>query len=174
MIRLHTSATPNGYRASIMLEEAGLPYEVHEVDMKAGEHKSPQFLTVNATGRLPAIVDDETEDGIDLALAETLAIALYVAEKSNRLLPERASERAIAYQWAATVISGFGSRDARHLLSPASWTRPAHAKIIAKFFGDIQTYLTAMDAHLAKHTYLAGSTFSFADVLAHPPQSRSA
>jgi GST-like protein len=172
MITLYTSPTPNGYRASIMLEESGLPYEVRAIDMKTGEHKSAAFLAVNATGRIPAIVDDAPESGAPLALAETFAICLYLAEKSGRLLPESASERAVAYQWAATVISGFGSATpgiyfARQL------DEAAHAKIIAKFYNDIDIYLKAMDGHLATHTYLAGPTFSFADVLAIPTVTRS-
>ena len=69
MITLHTSATPNGFRASIMLEESGLPYRVHAVDMKSGEHKSAAFLAINATGRLPAIVDDDAGQATPLALA---------------------------------------------------------------------------------------------------------
>ena len=167
MITLYTSPTPNGYRASIMLEETQLDYQVHEVDMGRLEHKSPAFLAVNATGRIPAIVDDAPDDGGQVGLAETLAIALYLAEKSGRLLPTRASSRALAYQWAATVISGFGAATpgiyfARQL------DEAAHGKIIAKFYADIDTYLIAMDAHLSGHRYLAGEDVSFADILAIP------
>jgi GST-like protein len=167
MITLYTSATPNGYRAAIMLEETGLPYRVHEVDLKGGEHKSPAFLAVNATGRIPAIVDDEPESGPPLALAETLAITLYLAEKSGRLLPKAASERALAYQWAATVISGFGAATPG-IFFARQLDEAAHAKIIAKFYADIDLYLGAMNERLGKTQYLAGSNFSFADVLAIP------
>ena len=167
MITLYTSATPNGYRASIMLEETGLPYKVHPVDLKSGEHKTPAFLAVNATGRIPAIVDDEPERGPPLALAETLAITLYLAEKSGRLSPANSSERALAYQWAATVISGFGSATPG-IFFARQLDEAAHVKIIAKFFADIDVYLKAMNERLADNPYLAGSEFSFADVLAIP------
>jgi GST-like protein len=172
MITLYTSPTPNGYRASIMLEESGLPYEVREVDLKSGEHKTERFLAVNATGRIPAIVDDEPGTDTPLALAETLAIALYLAEKSGRLLPEKPCERAVAYQWAATVISGFGAATpgiyfARQL------DEAAHVKIIAKFYDDLGNYLKAMETHLRDNAYLAGPEVSFADILAIPTVTRS-
>ncbi|HVY35235.1 MAG TPA: glutathione S-transferase N-terminal domain-containing protein [Caulobacteraceae bacterium] len=167
MITLYTSPTPNGFRASIMLEETGLPYQVRAVDLKAGEHKTPDFLAVNATGKIPAIVDDEADTGVPFALAETLAIAVYLAEKSGRILPASATERAMAMQWGATVISGFGAATAgiyfARLLDEA-----AHAKIIAKFYADIDIFLAAMEERLRASPYLAGSDFSFADALAIP------
>ncbi len=167
MITLYTSATPNGYRASIMLEESGQPYRVHEVDMKALEHKSPAFLALNATGRIPAIVDDAPAEAEPVSLAETLAITLYLAEKSGRLLPAAAAKRAMAYQWAATVISGFGAATPG-IFFARQLDEAAHQKIIAKFYADIDNYLTAMDAHLAANPYLAGEEVSFADILAIP------
>jgi GST-like protein len=167
MITLYTSATPNGYRASIMLEECGLPYRVHAVDMAGGEHKSPDFLAVNATGRIPAIVDDNDGGAQPLALAETLAIALYLSERSGRLRPSNPAERAVAYQWAATVISGFGAATPG-IFFARQLDEAAHVKIIAKFYADIDNYLGAMDAHLAANRHLAGETYSFADVLALP------
>ncbi len=167
MITLYTSATPNGYRASIMLEETGLPYAVHPVDLKSGEHKTAAFLALNATGRIPAIVDGATQNGAPFALAETLAIALYVAEKSGKLIPESAAARAMAYQWAATVISGFGAATPG-IFFARQLDEAAHVKIIAKFYADIDNYLGAMDQHLAANPYLAGDSFSFADALAIP------
>jgi GST-like protein len=166
MITLYTSPTPNGLRASIMLEETGLPYRVRSVDLKAGEHRTPAFLAVNATGRIPAIVDEDT-GAEPFALAETLAISVYLSEKSGRLMPASARERAMAMQWGATVISGLGPSTAgiyfARLLDEA-----AHEKIIAKFYADIAVYLSAMDERLQSHPYLAGSSVSFADALAIP------
>jgi glutathione S-transferase len=172
MITLYTSATPNGHRAAIALEESGLEYTVKAVDLAAGEHKRPAFLAVNATGRIPAIVDDSVVDdssdaAAPFALSETLAIALYVSEKSGRLAPTSATERALAYQWAATVISGFGASTSG-IYFARQIDETAHARLIAKFYGDLDVYLRAMDQHLQTHPYLGGSAFSFADVLAIP------
>ena len=166
MLTLYTNATPNGHRAAIMLEETGVPYDVRVVDLAAGEHKTPQFLAINATGRIPAIVDDDAPGG-RLAVAETLAIALYLCEKSGKLMPQNAAERARAWQWAATVISGFGSATPG-IFFAKQLGETEHAKLIAKFYADIAGYLTAMDAGLAERPYLAGDTFSFADALAIP------
>jgi len=122
---------------------------------------------VNATGRIPAIVDDDTQDGAPFALSETLAIALYVGEKSGRLLPASATERALAYQWAATVISGVGAATSGVYFA-RQIDETAHARLIAKFYADLDNYLRAMDQHLQTHAYLGGSSFSFADTLAIP------
>jgi glutathione S-transferase len=167
MITLYTSATPNGHRAAIALEESGLDYEVKAVDLAAGEHKTPSFLALNATGRIPAIVDQDTDAGAPFALSETLAIALYVSEKSGRLSPASASDRGLAYQWAATVISGFGAATSG-IYFARQINEAAHAGLIAKLYGDLDVYLRAMDQHLQTHAYLGGSEFSFADTLAIP------
>lgn len=166
MITLHTSATPNGHRAAIMLEETGVPYRAHVVDLAAGEHKMPDFRKINATGRIPAIVDDEA-DGEPLALAETLAIALYLCEKSGKLMPRSPSDRAHAWQWGATVISGFGAATPG-IFFARQLGEAEHAKLIAKFYSDIDGYLAAMDGDLSQRTFLAGEEFSFADALAIP------
>jgi GST-like protein len=154
-------------KVEIMLEETKLPYRVHDVDLKAGEHKTPAFLALNATGRIPAILDDDPQTGPALALAETLAITLYLAEKSGRLIPQSLEERALSYQGAATIISGFGAATPG-IVFARQLGEAAHEKIIAKVFGDIELYLRAMDAHLASSRYLSGDSVSFADVLAIP------
>lgn len=166
MITLYTSATPNGHRAAIMLEETGIPYRTHVVDLAAGEHKTPAFLKINATGRIPAIVDDDT-GGEPLALAETLAIALYLCEKSGRLMPRSLAGRARAWQWAATVISGFGAATPG-IFFARQLGETDHARIIDKFYRDIDGYLAAMEADLGARVFLAGNEFSFADALAIP------
>jgi len=165
MIELYTSATPNGYRASIALEESGLPYEVCPVDLASGAHRKPEFLAINPTGRIPAIVDEDR--GQRLPIAETLAIALYVAEKSGRLMPADAAGRAHAWQWAATVVSGFGAATPG-IFFARQLDASAHVKIIAKYYADIRNYLAAMDARLVASTWLAGDAYSVADVLAIP------
>lgn len=166
VITLYTNATPNGHRAGIMLEETATPYELAVIDLAAGEHKSPEFLKINATGRIPAIIDHDAA-GEPLALAETLAIALYLCEKSGRLMPRSVIGRARAWQWAATVISGFGAATPG-IFFARQLGEAEHAKLIAKFYRDIDGYLSAMDGDLAERAFLAGDEFSFADALAIP------
>jgi len=173
MITLYTSATPNGHRAAIVLEESGLAYQVKAVDLAAGEHKTPAFLALNATGRIPAIVDDDSDTDLGpepvapFALSESLAIGLYVSEKSCRLIPVSATDRGLAYQWAATVISGFGAATSG-IYFARQIDETAHAGLIAKFYRDLDVFLLAMDQHLQSHSYLGGADFSFADALAIP------
>lgn len=168
MITLYTSATPNGHRASIMLEETGVPYRTHVVDLAEGEHKTSEFLRINPTGRIPAIVDEDGGGtGEPLALAETLAIALYLCEISGQLMPRGMRDRARAWQWAATVVSGFGAAGPG-IFFARQLGETEHAKIIAKFYRDFQGYLAAMEADLQSRRFLAGEEFSFADALAIP------
>ena len=171
MIRLYTCKTANGYRASIMLEECELPYTVEAVDLGRAEQKTPAFLQINPLGRLPAIVDDDAYAG-RFALSESLAITLYVAEKAGRLIPAHPAERALAWQWSATIVSGFSAAAAGIFFS-RMLDAEAHGKIIAKYFADLQLYLAAMEAQLVRTTFLAGETVSFADMMAIPTIVRS-
>ena len=172
MIDLYTCKTANGWRASIALEECGLPYMAHAVDLPRGDHKTDAFLAINPLGRVPALVDDAAMGGGRLALAETLAIALYASEKSGRLLPASGSEKALAWQWSAIVASGFSAAAAGIFFSRQLGAED-HAKIIAKYFADLQNYLGAMEGQLGRTAYLAGDTITFADVMAIPTIVRS-
>src|SRR5262244_4161040 len=99
MIDLYTYATSNGQRASIMLEECGLPYKAIKVDLEKGEQKTPTYLKINPSGQIPAMVDPDRPGGKPLVLAQSGAIILYLAEKTNKLLPRDPAKRASAQQW---------------------------------------------------------------------------
>src|SRR6187455_1063486 len=99
MIDFYTAQTSNGQRAAIMLEECGLAYKLHKVDLQGGEQRKPEFLAVNPDGAIPAIVDHDGPGGKRLALAQSAAIVLYLAEKTGRFLPGDAGRRAQALQW---------------------------------------------------------------------------
>lgn len=105
MIELYTASTPNGHKASCTLEELGLPYEVHALDLGAGEQRSPQYLAINPNGRIPAIVD---RDAGNLAVFESGAIMIYLAEKAGRLLPADIAGRTRVIQWLMFQIGGIG------------------------------------------------------------------
>src|ERR1700687_3849688 len=109
MIDLYLAPTANGLRATVALEETGLPYRAHPVDLAKGEQRSPEFLKLNPAGLIPVIVDDEGPGGKPLTLSQSGAIVLYAAEKSGKLLPRDPVRRAVALQWlmqAASDISG--------------------------------------------------------------------
>ena len=107
-IQLYSLATPNGVKASIMLEETGLAYEPHLVDITKEESHTPEFLSLNPNNKTPVIVDDEGPNGPGFVLWETGAILLYLAEKTGRFLPADPVKRAICWQWLMFQVSGVG------------------------------------------------------------------
>jgi GST-like protein len=167
MITLFTGATGNGYRASIMLEELGLPYVAKAVDFSPDVPRPAELLAASPLGKIPAIIDPEGPDGEPVAIAETLAIAGYLVEKTGKLAPATAAGRARALQWSAIVVSGFGAAFSGIFFARAIDAQ-SHAGLIAKHFADIDRHFRAMDTALAASTYLADDAFSYADVLAAP------
>ncbi|CAG1009328.1 glutathione S-transferase [Myxococcaceae bacterium] len=105
MIDLYTAPTPNGWKASVTLEELGIPYEVHAIDLSKGEQKEPWFLAVNPNGRIPAIID---RDAGGLAVFESGALMIYLAEKAGRLLPSSGPGRARTLSWLMFQMGGIG------------------------------------------------------------------
>jgi glutathione S-transferase len=105
MIDLYTAATPNGWKASITLEELDLPYEMHVLNLGEGEQRRPWFLAINPNGRIPAIVD---RDEGDFAIFESGAIMMWLAEKTGRLLPTDAKGRSRVVQWLMFQMGGVG------------------------------------------------------------------
>jgi len=105
MIDLYTAGTPNGHKASIALEELGLPYELKLLDLAKNEQKSPEFLAINPNGRIPAIVDHDEDD---FAVFESGAILIYLAEKTGRLMPTDRKGRSRVIQWLMFQMGGVG------------------------------------------------------------------
>jgi GST-like protein len=105
MIDLYTSSTPNGWKASVMLEEIEMPYTVHPISLGQGEQKSPKFLAINPNGRIPAIVDRSNGD---FAVFESGAILLYLAKKSGKLLPKDEKGESRVTQWLMFQMGGVG------------------------------------------------------------------
>ena len=102
MIELYTAATPNGHKVSVALEELGLPYEVRKIDLSANQQKEPWFLAINPNGRIPAIIDREN----DLAVFESGAILIYLAEKTGELMPKDPAGRYATLQWLMFQMGG--------------------------------------------------------------------
>jgi GST-like protein len=167
VITLFTAATGNGYRASILLEELDLAYRVRLIDFARGEHRSEAFLAVNPRGKIPVLVDEDGPAGSPITVAESLAIALYLSEKTGRLQPVTLRGRAMAWSWGAAVISGFGAAFTDIFYS-RSLDAEAHAPMIDKAFADLRFQFAAMDDHLGSHPYLAGEAFTWIDGLAIP------
>jgi GSH-dependent disulfide-bond oxidoreductase len=107
-LQLYSLPTPNGVKVSIMLEEIGLPYEVHLVDFGKDDQKTPEFLSLNPNGKIPAILDPNGPDGKPLGLFESGAILQYLAEKTGKLLPADAARRYQTIQWLHFQMGGIG------------------------------------------------------------------
>ena len=107
-LQLYSLNTPNGGKASIMLEEIGLPYEPHLVDITKDETWGPEFLSLNPNGKIPAIIDPDGPDGKPLALFESGAILIYLAEKTGKLIPADAASRYETLQWVMWQMGGLG------------------------------------------------------------------
>ncbi len=107
-LQLYSLPTPNGVKVSIMLEEIGLPYEAHKVSFDTNDQLSPEFLSLNPNNKIPAILDPDGPGGQPLAMFESGAILLYLAEKSGRLIPDDAAGRYEAIQWLMFQMGGIG------------------------------------------------------------------
>lgn len=166
MIDLHTTATANGYKASIMLEEVGSPYRVIDYDLVKGEHMKPEYLALNPVGRVPTIVDHDVADG-PVSVYGTPAILLYLAEKTGQLLPTRPAARAKAYEWLGIVASdiapAYSGQFVFNVIAPAKdpWAVAFYDKLCLRL-------LAPMESRLAASRYLAGDDYSIADVIAYP------
>lgn len=107
-LQLYSLPTPNGVKASIMLEETGLPYEVHRIDIMNGESRTPEFLSLNPNGKIPAIIDPDGPGGRPLALFESGAILMYLAEKTGKFLPADPARKWETVQWVFFQMAGIG------------------------------------------------------------------
>ena len=159
MIDLYTAATPNGRKASIMLEELGLPYQVRALDLARREQKESWYLAINPNGRIPAIID---RDADDFAVFESGAILIYLAEKTDRLLPRDTQGRSRALQWLMFQMGGLGPMmgQAGVFIHNAP-ERIAYA--ITRYQRESRRLLEVLDGQLARDEYLAGA-YSIADI----------
>ncbi|NNL67237.1 MAG: glutathione S-transferase [Myxococcales bacterium] len=163
MIELLTAPTPNGWKASIMLEETGLPYRVRPIDLGKLEQKEDWFLAINPNGRIPAIIDRDEDD---FAVFESGAILLYLAEKSGRFLPADARGRSRVLQWLMFQMGGLGPMQGQANV----FFRYATEKIpfaIERYQNETRRLYEVCDRQLAETEYLAGD-YSIADMAAWP------
>jgi GST-like protein len=119
MIDVYSWATPNGHKVHILLEELGLPYQVHPVDIGTGDQFKPEFLRISPNNKVPALVDSDGPDGKPIALFESGAILIYLAEKYNRFVPADPRERYEMLQWLMFQMAGLP----QHLLNQSSKTK---------------------------------------------------
>ncbi|MBM3490847.1 MAG: glutathione S-transferase family protein [Alphaproteobacteria bacterium] len=167
MLELYTSGTTNGLRAAVMAEESGLPYQAHRLNLQAGDHKRPDYLKLNPSGRIPTLVDGDAPGG-RLVLSQSVAIILYLAEKSGRLWPKEAAARARALEWAMFQATDLSPRYGMSffLLNGAPEKQPTAVGYIQ---GQMRNFYRLYDQQLAANAYLAGADYTVADVVAYAP-----
>lgn len=160
MITLYTGATPNGWKASVTLEELGLDYEVHNIDRDNGEQKSDWFLKINPNGRIPAIVDHDNDS---FAVFESGAIMWYLAEKTGQLLSADPKTKSQTLQWLMFQMAGVGP-----MMGQANvFYRYLPEKIplaIDRYQSEGRRLLGVLNTRLADHEYLVGDAYSIADI----------
>jgi GST-like protein len=159
MIDLHTAATPNGHKVSIALEELGLPYTLHVLDLTKGEQKLPAFLAINPNGRIPAIVDRAADD---FAVFESGACLIYLAEKTGQLMPTDMKGRSRVLQWLMFQMGGVGPMMGQANVFFRYFPEKIPA-VIHRYQGETKRLFRVLDGQLKDHEYLAGD-YSIADI----------
>lgn len=168
-IQLYSLPTPNGVKASIMLEETGLPYEPHLVRFDANDQTSPEFLSLNPNNKIPAILDPDGPNGEPFALWESGAILLYLADKSGRLMPQHAAARYETIQWLMFQMSGigpmFGQVGFFHKFAGREYEdkRPRD-----RYVAESKRLLNVLDQRLADRTWIMGDAYTIADIATFP------
>ena len=161
-IDLYTWATPNGRKVSVMLEEVGLPYKEHAINISKGEQFQPDFLKISPNNRIPAIVDPDGPDGKPISVFETGAIMLYLGEKTGKLIPTDPRKRIAMMEWLMWQMGGFGPMlgQAHHFLGmkePDEYGVQRYLKETQRLYGVLYRWLS-------DNEYVAGDEYTLADL----------
>jgi GSH-dependent disulfide-bond oxidoreductase len=168
-IQLYAVSSPNGVKASIMLEETGLPYEPHYVTFATNEQRSPEYLSLNAYGKIPSIIDPNGPGGRPLPLFESGAILIYLADKSGQLLVREGAARYETIQWLMFQMAGigpmFGQVGFFHKFAGKEWEdkRPRD-----RYAAESRRLLDVLNQRLETREWMMGDTFTIADIATFP------
>jgi len=167
MIDVYSAGTPNGHKVHIMLEECGLPYQLHHVDISAGDQFRPSFLAISPNNKIPAIVDADGPDGKPISLFESGAILIYLASKVDKFLGKTDREKFNTLQWLMFQMGGVGP-----MLGQAHHFRVyAPEKIeyaITRYSNEAKRLYGVIDKQVAHSAFLAGDEYSVADIATFP------
>jgi GSH-dependent disulfide-bond oxidoreductase len=165
MIQLYTWATPNGKKASIMLEEVELPYEVHPINIAKGDQLKPEYLAINPNNKIPAIIDSDGPGGKPLKLFESGAILMYLADKTGKFLPQEMAKRYEVIQWLMFQMGGVGP-----MFGQANYFYRLEEKVpfaIERYHKEALRLYKVLEQTLQQRDYLAGE-YSIADIATYP------
>lgn len=168
-IQLYSLGSPNGIKIPIALEEMGMSYDVHTIDILKGEQFSDEFIKINPNSKIPAIVDPDGPGGESISIMESGAILLYLAEKSGKLLPSDPAQRCEIMQWlffqAGSVGPMFGAFGHFHTYGKENCDHPYPE---ARFATETKRLLTVLDTRLENRVYIVGEQYSIADISIFP------
>ena len=167
MIDIYSWPTPNGHKVHIMLEETGLAYRVHGINIRTGDQFKPEFLKISPNNRIPAIVDHDGPNGKPISLFESGAILIYLAGKTGRFLPLDLHQRYAALEWLMWQMGGIGPMfgQANHF---RAYSVEKIAYAIERYTNEANRLTHVMDKRLATTPYLAGDEYSVADIAVFP------
>jgi len=165
MIELYYWPTPNGWKASVMLEECGLEYDVHPVNIGRGDQFKPEFLAISPNNRIPAIVDTDGPNG-SLAVFESGAILVYLAEKTGLLFPRDPRKRFDVLQWLFWQVGNLGPM-AGQLSHFINYAQVRHEYPLERYGNEFNRLLGVLNRRLAEREYIAGE-YSIADIASWP------
>lgn len=167
MIDVYSTATPNGHKIHIMLEECGLPYQLHHIDIGAGDQFKPEFLKISPNNKIPAIVDSDGPDGEPISMFESGAILIYLSSKTGKFLGNTDRERFTTLQWLMFQMGGVGP-----MLGQAHHFRIyAKEKIqyaIDRYTNEAKRLYGVIDKQLSQNAYITGSEYTIADMAIFP------
>ncbi len=167
MIDVYSWATPNGHKVHIMLEECGLPYTAHPVNIGTGDQFKPDFLKISPNNRIPAIVDPQGPDGKPISLFESGAILLYLASKTGKFLPKTDRQKFEVMQWLMFQMGGVGPMlGQNHHFRLYAPEKIEYA--VNRYTNEAKRLYGVMDRQLAKSKYIAGNTYTIADIAIFP------
>ena len=168
-LQLYSLPTPNGVKIPIMLEEIGLPYEAHKVDFAKDDQNSPAFLSLNPNNKIPAILDPNGPGGQPLALFESGAILIYLADKSGKLLPTDPVARYQAIGWLMFQIGGVGPMFGQvGFFNKFAGKEYEDKRPRDRYVAESRRLLGVIDRQLAQHAWVAGQEFTIADIAIFP------
>ena len=167
MIELYTWGILNGRKVSIMLEEVGLPYNVHRIDIGKDDQFKPEYVALNPYSKIPAIIDPDGPDGEPLRLFESGAILVYLAEKTGKLLPAAPRRKYITLQWLMFQMGAVGPffGQVHHFLRAAKVEVPY---AIERYIKEKDRIYAVLDRRLGEVPYLAGDEYTIADIATYP------
>ena len=164
-IQLYSLNTPNGVKASIMLEETGLPYEPHLVDIMKGESHTPEFRSLNPNGKIPAIIDPDGPGGKPLGLFESGAILLYLADKTGKFISADPAQRWETIQWVFFQMAAIGPMFGQvGYFNKFAGKEIADKRPLDRYVAESKRLLGVLDSRLAGRTWLMGDDYTIADI----------